>query len=154
MSVTCCRSLVFSGYSGSYTNKTDCHDIVEILLKVALNTITLTLYKYSLFIHGCFLIEVLLLVYKWLYLIHSKISPFIIMIFFPLHSRLKTCTFNNDLYIIHNNYICGVMVSVLASSVLDRRFQLRLGQTKDFKICICCFFTKEKEQRLVGSESG
>ena len=26
-----------------YTNKTDCHDITEILLKVALNTITLTL---------------------------------------------------------------------------------------------------------------
>ena len=24
----------------SYTNKTDCHDITEILLKVALNTIT------------------------------------------------------------------------------------------------------------------
>jgi hypothetical protein len=27
----------------SSTNKTDCHDIAEILLKVALNTITLTL---------------------------------------------------------------------------------------------------------------
>jgi len=25
------------------TNKTDCHDITEILLKVAINTITLTL---------------------------------------------------------------------------------------------------------------
>ena len=29
----------------SSTNKTDCHDITEILLKVALNTITLTLHK-------------------------------------------------------------------------------------------------------------
>jgi hypothetical protein len=29
----------------SSTNKTDRHDITEILLKVALNTITLTLYK-------------------------------------------------------------------------------------------------------------
>jgi len=28
----------------SSTNKTDCHNIAEILLKVALNTITLTLY--------------------------------------------------------------------------------------------------------------
>ena len=28
----------------SSTNKTDCHDITEILLKVVLNTITLTLY--------------------------------------------------------------------------------------------------------------
>ena len=36
------RSVVFSGYSVSSDNKTDCHDIAEILLKVALNTITLT----------------------------------------------------------------------------------------------------------------
>ena len=28
----------FSGYSGFLTNNTDCHDITEILLKVALNT--------------------------------------------------------------------------------------------------------------------
>jgi hypothetical protein len=38
-SVVSAGTLVFS------TNKTDCHDIAEILLKVALNTITLTLYK-------------------------------------------------------------------------------------------------------------
>jgi hypothetical protein len=31
--------VVFSWYSGSFTNKTDRHDIAEILLKVALNTI-------------------------------------------------------------------------------------------------------------------
>ena len=36
MSVTCCRLVVCS------INKTDCHDIAEILLKVTLNTITLT----------------------------------------------------------------------------------------------------------------
>jgi len=41
LSVTCGRSLVFSGYSVSSTHKTDRHDITEILLKVALNTITL-----------------------------------------------------------------------------------------------------------------
>jgi hypothetical protein len=36
--------LYFSpGPSVSSTNKTDCHDITEILLKVALNTITLTI---------------------------------------------------------------------------------------------------------------
>ena len=39
LSVTCNRSVVFSGYSFSSTNKTDCHDITEILLKVVLNTI-------------------------------------------------------------------------------------------------------------------
>jgi hypothetical protein len=32
------RSVVFSGYSGCSTNKTDRHDITEILLKVALST--------------------------------------------------------------------------------------------------------------------
>jgi hypothetical protein len=39
LSVTCDRSVVFSGSS---TSKTDCHDITEILLKVALNTIKQT----------------------------------------------------------------------------------------------------------------
>ena len=32
------RSVVFSGFLVSSTNKTDCHEITEILLKVALNT--------------------------------------------------------------------------------------------------------------------
>jgi len=32
-----------SGTPVSSTNKTDCHDIIEILLKVALSTLTLTL---------------------------------------------------------------------------------------------------------------
>ena len=50
------------------------------------------------------------------------------------------------------------MVSVLASSVVDRGFESRSGQTKDYAIGICCFSAKhtgikEKEQRLVGSES-
>jgi hypothetical protein len=39
LSLTCGRSVVFSGSS---TNKTDRHDITEILLKVALNTIKQT----------------------------------------------------------------------------------------------------------------
>jgi len=39
LSVTCDRSVVFS------TNKTDRHDITEILLKVALNTIKSNLFK-------------------------------------------------------------------------------------------------------------
>jgi len=44
--VTCDRSVVFFGYSAvSSTNKTDRHDITVILLKMALNTITLTLAK-------------------------------------------------------------------------------------------------------------
>jgi hypothetical protein len=40
--VTCDRSVVLSEYSVSSTNKTDRHDITEILLKVTLNTINQT----------------------------------------------------------------------------------------------------------------
>ena len=52
------------------------------------------------------------------------------------------------------------MVSVFASSAIDRGFDPRSGQIKDFKIDMCCFsakhtaLKKEKEQRLGGSESG
>ena len=34
------------------------------------------------------------------------------------------------------------MVSVLASSAIDRGFEHRSGQTKDCKIGICCFSAK------------
>ena len=37
--MTCDRSVVFSGTPDSSTNKTDSHDIIEILLKVTLCTI-------------------------------------------------------------------------------------------------------------------
>ena len=52
------------------------------------------------------------------------------------------------------------MVSVLVLSAVDRGFEPRSDQTKDYKIGISCFSAKhavltckEKEQRLVGSES-
>ena len=59
-------------------------------------------------------------------------------------------------------FLCDLnsLVSVLASSVGDREFESRSGQTKDYKIGIACFSAKhaslrrEREQRLVGSESG
>ena len=34
------------------------------------------------------------------------------------------------------------MGKVLASSVIDSRFELRSDQTKDYKIGICCLFAK------------
>jgi hypothetical protein len=42
------------------------------------------------------------------------------------------------------------MVSVLASSVVDRQFEPRSpsGQTKDFKIDICCFSAKHAAVRV------
>ena len=39
------------------------------------------------------------------------------------------------------------MVSVLASSAIDRGFEPRSGQTKDYKIDICCFSAKHAALR-------
>ena len=59
------------------------------------------------------------------------------------------------------NHIDSVMVSMLASSAVGRGFKPRPSQIKDYEIGICCFsakharsVTEEKEQRLVGLESG
>ena len=41
-----------------------------------------------------------------------------------------------------HNRIGGLMVNVLASSVVDRGFEPQSGQTKDYKIGICCFSAK------------
>ena len=43
--------------------------------------------------------------------------------------------------------IGGVMVSMLASSAVDRGFEPRSGQTKDYKIGICCFSAKHTALR-------
>jgi len=40
LSVTCDRSVVFTGTPVSSTTKNDCHNVTEMLLKVELNTIT------------------------------------------------------------------------------------------------------------------
>ena len=40
------------------------------------------------------------------------------------------------------NRIGGVMVSVLASSTVDHGFEPQSGQTRDYKIDICCFSAK------------
>ena len=43
--------------------------------------------------------------------------------------------------------IGGVMVSVFASSAVDCGFKSRSGQTKDYKIGICCFSAKHTTLR-------
>jgi hypothetical protein len=48
----------------------------------------------------------------------------------------------NDLSSVIYNRIGGVMVSVLASSVVDHGFEPQSGQTKDYKIGMCCFSAK------------
>ena len=39
------------------------------------------------------------------------------------------------------------MVSVLASSAVDRGCEIRSGQTKDYERCICCFSDKHAALR-------
>ena len=39
------------------------------------------------------------------------------------------------------------MVGVLVSSAVDHGFEPRSGQTKDYKICICCFSAKHTALR-------
>jgi hypothetical protein len=51
------------------------------------------------------------------------------------------------------NCIGGVMVSVLASSEVDRGFEPRSVQTKDYKISICCFTAKHASLRSKSKDS-
>ena len=44
------------------------------------------------------------------------------------------------------------MVSVLASSAVDRGFEPQSGQTKDCEIGICCFFAKHTALRRKSKE--
>jgi hypothetical protein len=46
-----------------------------------------------------------------------------------------------------SNRIGGVMVGVLALSVVDRGFEPQSDQTEDYKIGICCFSTKHAALR-------
>ena len=45
------------------------------------------------------------------------------------------------------NRIGGVMVSVFTSSAVNCGFELPSGQTKDYKISICCFYAKHTALR-------
>ena len=45
------------------------------------------------------------------------------------------------------NCIGSVMVSVLASNVVDHGFKPRAGQTKDYETGICCFSVKNAALR-------
>jgi hypothetical protein len=50
------------------------------------------------------------------------------------------------------NRIHGVMVSMLTSSVVDRGFEPWSGQTKDYKIGMCCFSAKHVALRRKSKE--
>ena len=50
------------------------------------------------------------------------------------------------------NLIDGVVVSVFASSAVDRGFEPWSGQTKDYKIGICCFSAKRAALRRTNKD--
>jgi hypothetical protein len=69
--------------------------------------------------------------------------------FCPTEIKETTCNLGTkDFQIsIFRNRIGGKMVSVLASSAGDRGLKPWSGQTKDFKIGICCFSAKHAALR-------
>ena len=74
---------------------------------------------------------------------------------------IDLCNVNQKFYVINSlcdNRIGGIMVSMLVSSAVDRGFNPRSGQIKDYNISICCFTAKHaairsNRKRLVGLES-
>ena len=50
-------------------------------------------------------------------------------------------------YIKYNNRIVGVMNGLFASSAVDRGFEPRSGQIKDYKIGMCCFSARHAASR-------
>jgi hypothetical protein len=62
-----------------------------------------------------------------------------LILIFIVFNQIIILVCDNLAYI---NLISGAKVSMVASSAVDRGFESRLGQTKDYKIGICCFSTK------------
>ena len=52
-----------------------------------------------------------------------------------------------QVYLFSFDCIGGVMIRVLSSSAVDRGFEPRSAQTKDYKIGICCFSAKHTSLR-------
>jgi hypothetical protein len=50
------------------------------------------------------------------------------------------------------NRISGVMVSVLATCVVDHGFKSKSGKTRDYKIDSCCFFGKHPALRFARNQ--
>jgi hypothetical protein len=71
---------------------------------------------------------------------HERISNITLRHKF-VRDQLVEFDFKNNVHVVYNR-IVGVIVSMLASSAVDCRFDPRLGQTKEYKISICCFSVK------------
>ena len=73
------------------------------------------------------------------------LSIFLLLIWSTNFLLLKEDDFEFGFIVIY--HIGGVMVSVLASSAIDCGFEPRSGQTKEYKIGICCFSAKNAALR-------
>ena len=63
----------------------------------------------------------------------------------------KTKDWATQIILIYKHLLCRTNIIYFS---VDRGFVLRSGQTKGYELGICCFSTKELEQRLVAWESG
>ena len=61
-----------------------------------------------------------------------------IVFFIPLTKYQQYMTIIKEFY----NCISGIIVSVLALSAADCGFEHKSGETKEYKIAICCFSAK------------
>jgi len=52
--------------------------------------------------------------------------------------------YSHIFFILRTRSVSGVMVSLLAASVVDHQIEPWSGQTKDYKIGICCFTSNTK----------
>jgi hypothetical protein len=87
-------------------------------------------------------------------LLHFKIGKIVHMLLFIVLSFVLYFWNTETWHIFSENRIGGVIVSMLAASVIYRGFAPRLCQAKDYEIGICCFSARSiKEKELVGSES-
>jgi hypothetical protein len=82
-----------------------------------------------------------------MYLASKRIAILFEILHFSLETFYLFLTSIFQLYQYQVNRIGGVMVSVLASIVIDRGFEPWSGQTKNYKIGICCFSSKYAELR-------
>ena len=75
-----------------------------------------------------------------LHLLCLDLVVFVLMLLIRSYPLKYTCSIPKFFIFIHDR-LGGVMVRVLAPSAEGRGFDPRPGQTKDFKIGICCFST-------------
>jgi hypothetical protein len=98
----------------------------------------------------------------WNYILVYQIRTYLFDVRWYLTTNKQSMTFTlrpsqfviTVIHISHFNHllwiysrIVGVMVSVLATSAVDRGFEPQSGKTKDYKIGICCFSAKNAALR-------